>query len=314
MHRARNPSPRQSDCRKRLRPASHDRRLRLRSPSSRAPFPSPSWPHRSVRRGAAQFRRRRSRRPSLTCPGWRSSRPRTTPSSEGRSIERSRSRFDGWRVRPRVLAVSASIGGLPGICAPSRSMSGSGRDGAAAPGAHAFAAGRVAAAAWSQPPCVAPAQAAPCRRRAHVSRSAPQPHGGYSIIVASFQNRDRAERLVEELINAGYGARTVERDWRADAGRLVQVTISGYTSAIDVQRDLQRIRELPGGYGDARIVGARIDAASPRVRDSRSRVRGPKCPPKPGSGEVRRNACSKAYSCRAGPLRRSRPTEPASPA
>jgi hypothetical protein len=38
-------------------------------------------------------------------------------------------------------------------------------------------------------------------------------------------------------------------------GRLVLVKISGYTSAIDVQRDLQRIRELPGGYGDARIVG-----------------------------------------------------------
>jgi hypothetical protein len=31
------------------------------------------------------------------------------------------------------------------------------------------------------------------------------------------------------------------------------VTIGGYTSAIDVQRDLQRIRELPG-YADARIV------------------------------------------------------------
>ena len=72
--------------------------------------------------------------------------------------------------------------------------------------------------------------------------------------MASFQSRDRAERLVEELVNAGYGARTVERDG-GPTGRLVQVVISGYTSAIDVQRDLQRIRELPGGYGDARIVG-----------------------------------------------------------
>jgi hypothetical protein len=35
---------------------------------------------------------------------------------------------------------------------------------------------------------------------------------------------------------------------------LVQVNVEGYTSVIDVQRDLQRIRELPGGYGDARIV------------------------------------------------------------
>jgi general secretion pathway protein A len=76
---------------------------------------------------------------------------------------------------------------------------------------------------------------------------------GYSILVASFQNRDRAERLVEELLDAGYGARAVERSG-GPTGRLLQVTIGGYTSAFDVQRDLQRIRELPGGYTDARIV------------------------------------------------------------
>ena len=86
-----------------------------------------------------------------------------------------------------------------------------------------------------------------------VRSTAPKLHSGYSIVVASFQNRDRAERLVSELVNAGYGARTVDRDG-GPAGRFVQVQISGYTSAIDVQRDLQRIRELPGGYGDARVV------------------------------------------------------------
>jgi general secretion pathway protein A len=82
---------------------------------------------------------------------------------------------------------------------------------------------------------------------------ASKPRDGYSILVASFLNRDRAERLAEELTNAGYGARTVDADAGA-RGRFVQVKISGYTSAIDVQRDLQRIRELPGGYGDARVV------------------------------------------------------------
>lgn len=86
-----------------------------------------------------------------------------------------------------------------------------------------------------------------------VTTTAPQRHGGYSILVAAFQNPDRAERLVEELVNAGYGAHMVERSG-GPTGRLVQVTISGYTSAIDVERDLQRIRELPGRYGDARIV------------------------------------------------------------
>lgn len=86
-----------------------------------------------------------------------------------------------------------------------------------------------------------------------VRTAAPIPHSGYSIVVASFQGRDRAQRLVEELVAAGYGAHSTELDGGPN-GRLVQVTISGYTSAIDVQRDLQRVRELPGGYGDARIV------------------------------------------------------------
>lgn len=76
----------------------------------------------------------------------------------------------------------------------------------------------------------------------------------YTILVASFTSRSRAERLVEELATAGYRAGAVERDFGPPRGRLVVVSVGGYGSAIDVQRDLQRIRELPGGYGDARIV------------------------------------------------------------
>ena len=76
---------------------------------------------------------------------------------------------------------------------------------------------------------------------------------GYSILVASFEHRSRADRLVEELITAGYGAHAEEREG-GPTGRILQVRISGYTSAVDVQRDLERIRELPGGYSDARIV------------------------------------------------------------
>ena len=37
-------------------------------------------------------------------------------------------------------------------------------------------------------------------------------------------------------------------------GRFVQVKISGYTSAAEVQRALIQIRELPGGYRDARVI------------------------------------------------------------
>ena len=78
--------------------------------------------------------------------------------------------------------------------------------------------------------------------------------GSYTILVASFKSAENAERVVEELTNAGFGAHAVERDGGAARGRWLQVMVSGYTSAIDVQRDLQRIRALPGAYTDARIV------------------------------------------------------------
>ncbi len=82
----------------------------------------------------------------------------------------------------------------------------------------------------------------------------PAPAGEYAIVVASFESRTRADRLVEELTSAGYRAGAVERDGGPQRGRLLQVNVGGYGSAIEVQRDLQRIRELPGGYTDARIV------------------------------------------------------------
>ena len=89
----------------------------------------------------------------------------------------------------------------------------------------------------------------------HLAANAiPAAGGSYTIQVASFANRARAERLVEELTSAGYRARAVERDWGPPRGRLVHVNVGGYASAIEVQRDFQRIRELPGGYTDARIV------------------------------------------------------------
>ena len=78
--------------------------------------------------------------------------------------------------------------------------------------------------------------------------------GSYTILVASFKSAESAERVVEELTNAGFGARAVERSAGAARGRWLQVIVSGYTSAIDVQRDLQQIRALPGAYSDARIA------------------------------------------------------------
>lgn len=84
--------------------------------------------------------------------------------------------------------------------------------------------------------------------------STPAQEARYTIVVASFTSQERAERAVEELTNAGYRAHAIERDWGPPRGRLVQVNVGDYASVIDVQRDLEQIRELPGGYRDARII------------------------------------------------------------
>jgi type II secretory pathway predicted ATPase ExeA/cell division septation protein DedD len=107
------------------------------------------------------------------------------------------------------------------------------------------------------PPVINPALAEAPQNSSAVPAAKPAPvdvNGEYTIMVASFESRDRAESLVAELRSAGYRARAFERDWGPPRGRLVHVTVGGYASAIEVQRDLQQIRELPGGYTDARIV------------------------------------------------------------
>jgi cell division septation protein DedD len=75
----------------------------------------------------------------------------------------------------------------------------------------------------------------------------------YIIQVASFEGRTRSGRLVEELTIAGFRAREVQLDLGPPRGRLWQVIVGGYSSALEVQRDLQRIREMPG-YKDARLL------------------------------------------------------------
>ena len=112
---------------------------------------------------------------------------------------------------------------------------------------------------FSQPDIIVPhnepATPDPSRVGSVVPASAAAAAGdGYTILVASFESRGRAERLVDELTSAGYRARALERDWGPPRGRMVQVEVGGYASAIEVQRDLQTIRELPGGYSDARIM------------------------------------------------------------
>jgi len=86
------------------------------------------------------------------------------------------------------------------------------------------------------------------------SGAAPVSGSRYTILVAAFTTGDRAERVVQELANAGFAADAVEVDGGPERGRFVQVKIGGYTSPTDVDRALQLIRALPGGYRDARVI------------------------------------------------------------
>jgi hypothetical protein len=88
---------------------------------------------------------------------------------------------------------------------------------------------------------------------APVSSVTPAEGGDYLIQVAFFASRERAATLVAELTTDGYRAREVERDFGPPRGRLWQVIVGGYSSAIEVERDLRRIRERPA-YGDAHLI------------------------------------------------------------
>ena len=178
------------------------------------------------------------------------------PVSRGESVERSGTRFR-WLVGAAAALLALSAFGAPARWyAEGQAVDGPTID-ALIPAAPPVALSEPV----SGPPRVEPSSSQALQsvqsaesRSAAASVPVAAERRGYSILVASFQNRDRAERLIEELTSAGFDAKAVERDGGAAHGRLTLVRVSGYTSPLDVQRDLQRIRELPGGYGDARIV------------------------------------------------------------
>jgi cell division septation protein DedD len=77
--------------------------------------------------------------------------------------------------------------------------------------------------------------------------------GSFAIQVASLTSRSRADRLVEELMTFGFRARAVEFNLGFPRGVVLQVRVDGYPSAELANRDLTRIRQLPG-YSDARLL------------------------------------------------------------
>jgi general secretion pathway protein A len=148
--------------------------------------------------------------------------------------------FTPTTVPPRVTEKPTEVGADPGPAAADASVAAP--PSTAAPGSSPS--GVVS------PPATAPGAST----SASVGAAPNVDEGQFSILVASFRSRERAEYVVAELNGAGYRARAVEHDWGPPRGRLVHVSVGGYASAIDVERDLRRIRDLPGGYRDAHIV------------------------------------------------------------
>jgi type II secretory pathway predicted ATPase ExeA len=75
------------------------------------------------------------------------------------------------------------------------------------------------------------------------------PH--FAIQVASFQTLARAERLAQQLTNAGYDARAVELNL-GPSGRIVAVMVGDYAIEQDATRDVTALRSQLGFF-DARV-------------------------------------------------------------
>jgi cell division septation protein DedD len=105
---------------------------------------------------------------------------------------------------------------------------------------------------WTLPARTRPVQNSPAPTSMPASVRAAN-DGSYAIQVATFESRDRADRLVAELSSAGFRARAVEFNVGPPLGVVLQIRVDGYQTAQDAERDLARIRELPG-YADAHLL------------------------------------------------------------
>ena len=85
--------------------------------------------------------------------------------------------------------------------------------------------------------------------------------GPYIIQVAAFKGPGRAERLVEQLIGAGFAARATEIATFDSEHPWFQVVVGPYTSLEPAETDLARIWNVPG-YEDAKVVRTPASSSS----------------------------------------------------
>ena len=83
----------------------------------------------------------------------------------------------------------------------------------------------------------------------------------YVIKVAAFEGPARAQRLVEQLIDAGFAARVTEIVTSASEHSWFQVVVGPYASLEPAETDLARIWSVPG-YEDARVVRTSVSRSS----------------------------------------------------
>jgi cell division septation protein DedD len=81
---------------------------------------------------------------------------------------------------------------------------------------------------------------------------APNTQGRYSVLVGSFRQPGEADRLIEQLQEHGYEARTRRID-TGERGVWHQVVAGPYIAVGEARQAEARIRQLPG-YADARLI------------------------------------------------------------
>ena len=82
---------------------------------------------------------------------------------------------------------------------------------------------------------------------------APATSGEFLVAVGMFADRDRADRLVDQLTQAGLSA--LQRTVQLRRAPVQQVALGPFPSRDDASAGLRRLRAL-GGFDDAIVIGS----------------------------------------------------------
>jgi cell division septation protein DedD len=154
-----------------------------------------------------------------------------------------------WQFRGMLqdLAGSATVVHVPSPAAPAPMVA----PGAQRPLEAALSAAEVPAQPAASAAAERPAQ--PAAPAASVNASVPDASMPYIIQVALFASVQRADRLIDELTQAGF--RAYHGELVLGTAHLQQVLVGPYATRAEAEADRDRIRLIPG-YQDARVAPA----------------------------------------------------------